>query len=268
MGILTEVDALMSDRLRGLKAVVTGGTDGIGLAIAEAFVAEGADVWLVARRAEKLVAAREALRRGGTVVRMTTADLADPAALAMVADEIVRSWPRLSILVNNAGVARFTPFAQAPPDEVRAQVNLNLLAPYLLTQHLLPALTAAGGSVVNISSTSAHRLIPGRPASAYAMTKGGLNSLTKALALELGPAGVRVNAIAPGTVATSLTRNMIDSFSPERRAEYGRFVQQCFALGRLGTPADVAAAAVYLASAEAKWVTGTVLVVDGGLSTN
>jgi NAD(P)-dependent dehydrogenase (short-subunit alcohol dehydrogenase family) len=147
-------------------------------------------------------------------------------------------------------------------------VQLNLVAPYLLTQHLLPALSAPTASVLNISSTSAHRLIPGRPASVYAMTKGGLNSLTKALALELGSRGVRVNAIAPGTIDTALTRNLIASFTPERRAEYERFVQQSFALGRLGTVEDVAAAAVYLASADAKWVTGTVLIVDGGLSTN
>ena len=97
---------------------------------------------------------------------------------------------------------------------------------------------------------------------------GAVSSLTKALALEMGPRGVRVSDVAPGTIDTPLTRNMIESFTPERRAEYEKFVKQSFALGRLGGTEDVAAAAVYLASSEAKWVTGTVLIVDGGLSTN
>ena len=127
---------------------------------------------------------------------------------------------------------------------------------------------AAEGNVINISSTSAHRLIPGRPASVYAMTKGGLNSLTKALALELGPLGVRVNAIAPGTIKTPLTLKMIASFSEERKAAYDEFVRQSFALGRLGEPDDVARLAVQLASTESKWITGSVFIVDGGLSTN
>jgi NAD(P)-dependent dehydrogenase (short-subunit alcohol dehydrogenase family) len=258
----------MTKRLAGLKAVVTGGSDGIGLGIATAFAAEGADVWIVARRAERLAAARDALSGAGGEVRTTVADLADPEAVGAAAAEVLAAWPRLDTLVNNAGVARFTPIDKVTAEEIRAQVNLNLLAPYLLTQQLLPGLVTPLASVLNISSTSAHRLIPGRPASVYAMTKGGINSLTKALALELGPRGVRVNAIAPGTIDTPLTRQMIASFSAERRAEYDAFVKQSFALGHLGSPADVAAAAVYLASAEAKWVTGTVLIVDGGLSTN
>src|SRR5690606_13295793 len=147
-------------------------------------------------------------------------------------------------------------------------VQLNMLAPYLLTQRLLPMLAGSQGSVINISSTSAHRLIPGRPASVYAMTKGALNSLTKALALELGPQGVRVNAIAPGTINTPLTQKMIASFSPERKLEYDKFVRQSFALGRLGEPQDVAQLAVHLASQDANWITGSVFIVDGGLSTN
>lgn len=255
-------------RLAETQAVITGGSDGIGLAIATAFAAEGADLWLVARDPAKLHAAAEHLRTHGGAVRVTAADLTDPAAVSAVGDEIAGTCSRLDILVNNAGMARFTPFADVPPAEMQAQVQLNLLTPYLLTQRLLPVLCAAQGNVINISSTSAHRLIPGRPASVYALTKGGLNSLTKALALELGPQGVRVNAIAPGTIRTPLTEKMIAGFSPERREEYERFVQQSFALGRLGEPDDVAQLAVHLASPAAQWITGSVFIVDGGLSTN
>ena len=204
----------------------------------------------------------------GVSVRFTAADLTDPTAAGRVGAEIAEAWDRLDVLVNNAGMARFTSFPDVTTDEMQAQVQLNLLSPYLLAQRLLPLLVAAQGSVINISSTSAHRLIPGRPASVYAMTKGGMNSLTKALALELGPQGVRVNAIAPGTIKTPLTQTMIATFSEEQKAEYDQFVRKSFALGRLGEPEDVAHLAVYLASAEAKWTTGSVFIVDGGLSTN
>lgn len=258
----------MSGRLQNQNAVITGGSDGLGLAIAAAFAAEGADLWLIARNAEKLAVTAESLKAKGVSVRVTAADLTDPTAAEHVGDEIVQSWDRLDVLVNNAGIARFTSFPDVTTEEMQEQVQLNLLAPYLMTQSLLPLLVAAKGNVINISSTSAHRLIPGRPASVYAMTKGGLNSLTKALALELGPQGVRVNAIAPGTVKTPLTQKMIAAFSEERKAEYDQFVRQSFALGRLGEPEDVAHLAVYLASAEAKWTTGSVFIIDGGLSTN
>lgn len=258
----------MTNRLSNRKALITGGSDGIGLAIAAAFVAEGAEVWLVSRNGEKLAAAAGSLRANGASVSVTAADLCDPAAIPQVAEEVARKWDGLDVLVNNAGMARFMSFAEVSPEELQAQVQLNLLTPYALTQQLLPLLAAAQGNVINISSTSAHRLIPGRPASVYAMTKGGVNSLTKALALELGPQGVRVNAIAPGTIKTPLTLKMIASFSEERRAEYDKFVRQSFALGRLGEPADVAHLAVHLASSEAGWTTGSVFVVDGGLSTN
>jgi len=258
----------MPGRLENQKAVITGGSDGLGLAIAAAFAAEGADLWLVARNAEKLAMAAESLKAKGGSVRVTVADLTDSTAAGQAAEEIARSWDRLDVLVNNAGMARFTRFRDVTPEEMQAQVQLNLLTPYLLTQRLLPLLVTAKGNVINISSTSAHRLIPGRPASVYAMTKGGVNSLTKALALELGPQGVRVNAIAPGTVKTPLTQKMIASFSEERKAEYDNFVKQSFALGRLGEPEDVAHLALHLASGEAKWTTGSVFIIDGGLSTN
>lgn len=258
----------MPGRLQHRKAVITGGSDGLGLAMASAFAAEGAELWLVARHPEKLAEAAGQLKATGVPVRVTAADLTDAAAAGRVGDEIAKAWDRLDVLVNNAGMARFTKFPDVTAEELQAQVQLNLLTPYLLTQRLLPLLVAAKGNVINISSTSAHRLIPGRPASVYAMTKGGVNSLTKALALELGPQGVRVNAIAPGTVRTPLTQKMIAAFSDERKAEYDQFVRQSFALGRLGEPEEVAHLAVHLASAEAKWTTGSVFVIDGGLSTN
>ncbi len=259
---------MVERRLEKKKALVTGASDGIGLAIAEAFASEGADLWLVSRNPEKLIAAAEACRSHGVNVSVTAVDLTDLESAGKLQSEIAQTWSGLDVLVNNAGMARFTELANVTNEELLSQLHLNLLSPYLLTQKFLPLLTTVKGNVINISSTSAHRLIPGRPASVYAMTKGGLNSLTKALALELGSQGIRVNAIAPGTIKTPLTTNMIASFSPERKAEYDKFVQQSFALGRLGEPEDVAQLAVHLASPSAKWTTGSVFIVDGGLSTN
>jgi NAD(P)-dependent dehydrogenase (short-subunit alcohol dehydrogenase family) len=255
-------------RLSGYRAVVTGGNDGLGLAIATALAKEGADLWLIARDAAKLAAAQTALQAHGVTVRVSSADLTEAAQITTVTREILGAWDKLDVLVNNAGTARYTRIEAVTEEEIALQVNLNMVAPYLLTQQLLPALVAAKGSVINISSTSGQRMIPGRPASIYAMTKGGINSLTKALALELGPQGVRVNAIAPGTINTPLTRKMIAGFSPERQVEYQKFVSQSFALGHLGEPEDIAGMAVYLASPEAKWMTGSIINLDGGLTTN
>lgn len=258
----------MTKRLQNRRALITGSSDGIGLAIAAQFVAEGAEVWLVGRDAEKLAGAAERLGSGGATVLTSSLDLRDSQAIDSLANDVAAQWPHVDILVNNAGMAQFTPFAEVATDQIESQLRLNLLAPYLLTQRLLPQLAAVQGNVINISSTSAHRLVPGRPASVYAMTKGGLNSLTKALALELGPLGVRVNAIAPGTVKTRLTETMIASMSDSRRAEYENFVAQSFALGRLGEPHEVAYLAAHLASDEAQWTTGSIFIIDGGLSTN
>lgn len=255
-------------RLSGYRSVVTGASQGLGLAIAMALAKEGSAVWIVARDAKKLAGAQQELGSHGTEIRVSSADLSRAGEVEAVCREIRAAWTKLDVLVNNAGTARYTPFEQTPQEEIDLQVNLNLIAPFLCAQHLLPALIAAKGSVINISSSSAQRLIPGRPASVYAMTKGGINSLTKALALELGPQDVRVNAIQPGTVKTALTEGMIAAFTPERRAEYQKFVTQAFALGRLGNPEDVAGMAVFLASREAQWVTGSILNVDGGLTTN
>lgn len=255
-------------RLVDYRAVVTGGNDGLGLAIATALAREGADLWLIARDAAKLAAAQPALQALGVTVRVSSADLTQAEQIAGVTREVCGAWDKLDVLVNNAGTARYTRIEAVTQEEIALQVNLNMVAPYLMTQQLLPSLVAAKGSVINISSSSGQRMIPGRPASIYAMTKGGINALTKALALELGPQGVRVNAIAPGTIKTPLTQKMIAAFSPERQVEYQKFVSQSFALGHLGEPEDIGGMAVYLASREAKWMTGSIINLDGGLTTN
>ncbi|WP_457154354.1 SDR family NAD(P)-dependent oxidoreductase [Mesorhizobium sp. P5_C1] len=247
-------------RLHNKRALVTGGSDGIGLAIAEAFSREGADVLIVGRDTEKLDAA--ARRLGGNVETLS-ADLATSAGIEAVAGHVKESGQPLDILVNNAGVAFLVPFETVSKEEFQQSFALNVTAVFFLTQALLPHL-AAGASVINISSYFANKMIPKRPSSLYSLSKGAVNSLTKSLAFELGPRGIRVNAIAPGTVDTAMRRSTVDYLPAEAKAELTAYVERSYPLGRIGRPDDLAGITVYLASDEAAWTSGGVFAIDGG----
>ena len=247
-------------RLHDKRALVTGGSDGIGLEIAEAFSREGADVLIVSRDTKKLDDARE--RLGGTIETLS-ADLATSAGIEAVAGHVKKSGRPLDILVNNAGVAFLVPFETVSEEQFRQSFALNVTAVFFLTQALLPHLVA-GASVINISSYFANKMIPKRPSSLYSLSKGAVNSLTKSLAFELGPRGIRVNAIAPGTVDTAMRRSTVDTLPAEAKAELTAYVERSYPLGRIGRPDDLAGIAVYLASDEAAWTSGGVFAIDGG----
>jgi NAD(P)-dependent dehydrogenase (short-subunit alcohol dehydrogenase family) len=256
-------------RLRDKRAVITGGSDGIGLGIANAFVACGAEVLLIARDMEKLESARfRLLAFGDGKVHCLSADLSDPQAVFEIAGNILEMWPEIDTLVNNAGAAVFSPFEKVSLDELDFHLKLNVKAPYLLTQYLMPALERQRGCVINISSYFSHRMIPGRTSTAYSLTKGAIDSFTKALACEVGSRGVRVNAIAPGTVDTLLVRTALSRMEPDARKKFQDSIETIYPLGRIGSPEDIGGAAVYLASDEANWVTGNIFNIDGGLTTN
>ncbi|RVA32270.1 SDR family oxidoreductase, partial [Mesorhizobium sp. M7A.F.Ca.US.001.01.1.1] len=155
------------------------------------------------------------------------------------------------------------PFETVSEAQFQQSFALNVTAVFFLTQGLLPHL-AAGASVINISSYFANKMIPKRPSSLYSLSKGALNSLTKSLAFELGPRGIRVNAIAPGTVDTAMRRKTVDNLPAEAKAELKAYVERSYPLGRIGRPDDLAGIAVYLASDEAAWTSGGVFSVDGG----
>ena len=255
--------------LNNKNAVITGGSDGIGLGIAKAFAREGANLLLIGKDPEKLQRAQqELLNEFGVQVHTLSADLSKTETVTEVVKDIERLLSTVDILVNNAGLGKFVPFEQVDNTLYDAHFNLNVKAPYFLTQGLLPALVKSKGNVINISSYFAHRMLPNRATSAYSAPKGALNSFTKALAFEVGQLGVRVNAIAPGSISTPQFNRNLQALTPEKQAAFETMVKEIYPLQHIGTPEDIAKACVFLASDNASWITGTVLAVDGGLTTN
>lgn len=247
-------------RLDGKRALVTGGSDGIGFAIVEAFVREGANVTIVGRDADRLHSAREKL---GSGVETVQADLGGSDGVDVVVRHVEASGASIDILVNNAGMAVLVPFEDVSPQQYQQSFALNVTAVFFLTQRLLPHLHA-GASIINISSYFAGKMIPKRPSSVYSLSKGALNSLTRSLAFELGPRGIRVNAIAPGTIDTTMRRRSVENLPAAAQAALQAYVESSYPLGRIGRPADIAGMAVHLASDEAGWTSGGIFAVDGG----
>jgi NAD(P)-dependent dehydrogenase (short-subunit alcohol dehydrogenase family) len=175
---------------------------------------------------------------------------------------------RIDILVNNAGIGRFVPFDATDENTLDYHIGLNVRAPYLLTQALLDDLVAAQGNVINISSYFARRMLLDRPSTAYSLTKGALESFTQALAFELGPRGVRVNAIAPGSVTTPQFEANLGRLDHAAKARFFEMAQTIYPLQTIGEPQDVGHMAVFVASDHAKWITGAIIPVDGGLTTS
>jgi NAD(P)-dependent dehydrogenase (short-subunit alcohol dehydrogenase family) len=263
-GSTVPASVLPNSRLKGRRALVTGGSDGIGFAIAEALAREGAELYLVARSSDKLMRAQEHLK--DATVKVIEADLGTNAGIDSVVRQVAEIGKALDVVVNNAAVALFLPFETVTSDEFQRSFALNVTAVYFLTQRLLPHLTQPGGSVINISSYFARKMLPNRPSTLYSLSKGAINSLTKSLAFELGPRGIRVNAIAPGTVDTAMRRASIENLSAKAQAELQRFVDGSYPLGRIGHVSDIGGIAVYLASDEASWTSGGIFSVDGGLT--
>ena len=250
------------------RAVITGGSDGIGYGIANAFAANHADVLLVARNKEKLRESASALSQYGVEIHTIAADLSDMSGIEKLARDVLDIWPELDVLVNNAGIARFNAFMETSEEDIDIHINLNIKSPYLLTQRFFEALAAKKGAVINVSSYFSHRMLPGRPSTAYSMTKGAMDAFTKSLAYEAGPREVRVNAIAPGTVNTPLVQSNIDRLTNEEKTKFAEMIKTIYPLGRIGEPEDIAGAAVFLSSDQARWVTGSIFAIDGGLTTN
>ena len=248
--------------LSGRTAIVTGGTRGIGRAIAETFVLAGANVVVSSRKADAVEETeRHLLNLAGAAgqpvgVCGLAANMGDLDTPELLVDTAISRFGTLDIVVNNAANPIAAPVGEQTVSIWQKSFEVNLRGPALLTQAAADHLEASGhGSVVNVISVGA--FLFSRGAGIYASMKAGLNSLTKSHAAELGPRGIRVNALAPGTVDTDMVRNVGPGAAASMSANT--------IMGRPGDPDELASAALYLASDASSFMTGQVMVVDGGM---
>ena len=237
--------------LDGKTAVVTGGGQGIGLGISRALREAGADI---------LVAQRKPLPAELDECGWIEADLAQPQSYAAIAAAASERWDRVDILVNNAGIMFESRLDALQLEDWNRMIAVNLTAPVFLSRELLPLLRPGGASIVNIGSIEGLGANPEHIA--YCASKGGVHALTRAMAVDLGSDGIRVNAIAPGWIRSELSDSYINAQADPGAAWEG--LHRMHPLGRVGDPTDVGQLAVFLASDNSAFVTGQVIVIDGG----
>ena len=240
--------------LWGKKALVTGATSGIGRAIAQSFAAAGAEVVVTGRRAEQGAETVDLITAAGGKATYIQADLAEMTEVERLAELV----GEVDILANNAGYYPMVPTAALTPDEYQRIYDVNLRSAYFLTSALASRMAAnGGGTIVNTSSIGARIGMP--VAAAYSGTKAALESMTRSWAVEFGPSGVRVNAVCAGAVRTDTLLAIV----PE---EVLQVTSAPAPLGRVGTPEEIAEVVLFLASPRSSFVTGAVIVADGGYS--
>lgn len=245
-------------RLENQVAIVTGGSRGIGLAIAERFCREGALVVICGLDKSRGVRAAERAGRFGRC-EFFQGDVSDQDAMDQLVERVVENYGSPSILINNAGVHDKAAFEHESQELWERMFRVNVLGSVFLAQSLVPLMKERGqGSIVNIASKAGVVGEPGH--TAYSASKGAVVAMTRGMAVELAPFNIRVNSLCPGPVRT----DMLIADVPAA-ADQEKLAQQA-PLGRIGEPDDVAYAAVYLASEESNWVTGQVFSLDGGLS--
>jgi len=245
----------MSTAQQNRVALITGGGSGIGLAIAEKFVLSGILTIIVGRDQQKLNAAKERL---GEWCRPVCQDLNDLPSIPAFINGLVAQYGPIETLVNNAGINMKKDLTETGDDEFHRIIHTNVLAVFSLSREVVKGMIKEGkGNIINISSMASQYGIP--KVIAYTASKSAIEGMTRAMAVELSPLGIRVNCIAPGFIATDMSERALNG-----DAERKQKVMSRTPLGRLGDPSDIGEAALFLASEGARYITGVVLPVDGG----
>jgi len=249
---------MSTKKLTGKIAVVTGASKGIGASIAKQLASEGAAVVVnyssSKEGADRVVA--EISDAGGKAVAVK-ANLARKADIDHLFAETKKAFGPIDILVNNAGIYEFAPIEEVTEEHFHKQFNLNVLGLILATQAATKQFNPTGGSVINLSSVVSTKAVPN--AAVYSGTKGAVDAITRSLASELGPRGIRVNAINPGMVETEGVHAA--GFA---ESDFRKQIEAQTPLGRIGQPLDIAGAAVFLASTDSSWISGQTLNISGG----
>jgi NAD(P)-dependent dehydrogenase (short-subunit alcohol dehydrogenase family) len=246
------------NRLKGKRALITGGTTGIGLETARAFLTEGARVAITGVNPKTLEAARQEL---GPEVLVIASDASDVKAQKQVADAVQQAFGGLDVLFVNAGIVDMRPLDQFDPDAFDRSFAINLKGPYFLIQALLPVFANPSSIVLN-GSVNAHIGMPNT--TVYAASKAALLSLVRTLSGELISRGIRVNAVSPGPISTPLYSKL--GFSDAHLKEVATSIQGQVPLGRFGSSSEIANAVVFFASDESAYTVGSELLIDGGMS--
>ncbi|MDR3304853.1 MAG: SDR family oxidoreductase [Clostridiales Family XIII bacterium] len=254
----------MSGRLEGKVALITGGGLGIGAAIARAFVKEGAKIVITGRRQEVLEEFAAALPAGS--VEVCAGDISILEDSRAMAEKTVKVFGKLNVLVNNAGIDPPGTVTEIDIDRWMKVINTNIHGTFFMCRHAIPKMIeAGGGSIINISSLAGLRCIPAMPA--YTTSKAGMIGMTNAIALDYGVKGIRANVICPGATATNMMRTSMQALAAAQNTDVdgalGLLTRFC-PLPRVCEPDEISPAAVYLASDESSYMTGSQIVLDGG----
>lgn len=253
------------DLLRGRVALVTGGGTGIGLGIASSLAAAGAEVAIASRKPEHLGPAAEGLRAAGAKASAVEANVREPESVARMVDRVTQEHGRLDILVNNAAGNFYAPTATLSPNAWRAVVETDLYGTFYCCQAAYPLMKAQGGGrIISISMTLHYR---GWPLMAHATAaKAGVDALTRTLALEWARDRITVNAVAPGPIPTEGVKKAFTPPGSDGPDLFGmeKYAADSIPLGRWGEPEDIGQMVTYLASPAGDWITGAIIVVDGG----